>query len=216
MRPVEAAQLHQLIGKNILGHDCTGSFPIRSSKRKMILHNPLAEGLGNNRPSIHDPKTIRDLLPIGVLRSGRDPVNHRARKGNVLRDELPQLFIAERGKAGYRIANFDSILRQIITNQNRKRRLPCRTPQAKRFSQEAGNTLRICGIGEIRNDCWMCFIKAAGRTVQAISLFRDRQRHDTNLRPAEQLENFGLLLRRHHDIKDGPDDAQHIRVIVTA
>ena len=77
---VEQAQLHQLVGLDVVDDLDADVLVGRAAERERVLEHPLRERLADHRPGVVDVEALLDLGAVGVGGLRRDPVDHRVRE----------------------------------------------------------------------------------------------------------------------------------------
>ena len=153
--------------------------------REAILDHPLAERLGDDRRGVLDAEARRDRGAVLVGRRGRDAVDHRGGKRDLVADVAGKRAIAQRGEARRRCRDGAAVVRKVVAAQHGEGVHLRLAPPPQRLDQEARRGARPRRIGQVVHDVGMRLVERGGRRIVAVALLGDGQRDDLHRRIAQ-------------------------------
>jgi hypothetical protein len=96
---VQNAHLHFFVRSDIAGQLRAYILKSRAPSRKMILENPLAEWLADNRRLVHEAETLPDKRAVSPRSARRNSIDHAAGESDIAFDPLRQASATQLGKS---------------------------------------------------------------------------------------------------------------------
>ena len=180
MPAIEDAQLHQLVGRDILHELHADLFQRRTAKREVIFQHPLGEVLAEDGPAIGNAELLRQDRAFAVRGAGGDAVDHAVGKGHGLGDPVGEIRVRQPRQPHQRIAGDAPVMGDVVTahdREGRHARLAALAQRGQDHAEHGARGLRVGGIGGNRR---------VGRIepvlgVEEIAALGDRHRHDADI-----------------------------------
>ena len=153
---------------------------------EIVLNDPLPERLADDRSGIARADDARDLLDVLGRGARDDPVDHRARKGDIGLDPARQRRRPQSREFAHRRPEPRAVGRDIVAADQRQRRSAGLSPPLEGHRQQPEQRLRRERALHVRAQGGVVEIERAGRRSQAIALLGHRHRHDGNRRSGER------------------------------
>lgn len=123
MAGVEQAQLHQLVGCDVVDQQHADFLERRATVAEVVLEHPGGERLGDDGPAVVDPPEFgcHDVDRLGGGRRGGDPVHHRV--GGELRvrgDPFAETGIRTVGVGGERVPRDVTVALDVVARHDRR------------------------------------------------------------------------------------------------
>src|ERR1700737_3383856 len=135
MGAVQQAQLGAVVRSDIVGHDDSGTFPVRPLARGAILDDPLHEAFALYGPTVCHAEHFTNALAQIIGRRGRDAVDHGARECHLLLDPTRQVAIISLCKLLYGPSEARSIVDEVVATDDGQRPNAARASAPQRFDE---------------------------------------------------------------------------------
>jgi hypothetical protein len=158
---VQDAQLHQLMGGDVLHELHADLFQRGPASGEVILQHPLPEGLASHRHRVDETEAVGHQRPLPVGGRGRDAVHHGIREGDIGRDPVGEGGVGETREAGDGACRDMAVLRKVVAGHDSERRHVGRPSAAERREDHAEDGAGRARRGGIRHHVGVCGIEAA-------------------------------------------------------
>ena len=175
MPAVEDAELHQLVGRNILHELDADILEPWPSLRKIVLQHPLAEGFANNRRLVVEIEGLVDELDLTRAGGRCDTVDHAVRKGDIVLDIGGDVAAHLACETHHRGLGDVAVARQVVARHDGEWRQASVSPLLERGDDDAEDGFRCFRIMGIRQDLGMARIETTGLGVDKIAALRHSQ-----------------------------------------
>ena len=117
---VEQAQLHPLVGGDVLDDVHSDLLEGRPSPAEPVLDHPLDEGLRAHGPGVLDAEALGEFHPGAIGGRGRDAVDHGAGEVDVLVDPGDEVGDAAQREAAHGLPGDCAVVRQVVAAHDRR------------------------------------------------------------------------------------------------
>ena len=191
MSGVEQAQLHVLIGSDIVDELDSGFFVGRPTGGESVLEHPLEEGFGHDRPGVDDAGVRAQFGPIVVGRGRGDAVDHRVRECHVGIHPLGQPLIDEAGEGGEHLLRDPAVMGDVVARLHGERLdalLPAVPQRRDDIAEDRGRCRTRSQGRDVGDDDRVVADELAGDGVDVVAALGDGEGDEANGRVREQSE----------------------------
>ena len=206
MGGVEQAQLHQLVGHDVLDHLHPDPLEGRAACGEVVLENPLGEGLAHHRPGVLDAQPgaeIGDVLRRGLR---GDPVHHAVGEGDVLFDPDRQLRIAHSGLGDDGGARDLAVAGQVVAAHDREGAGTGLAASAQRLHDVAEGGGGRVRVGGVMDGARGLGAEGAGGVVDVVSALGHRQGDDPRGGCGHEAQDGLGVVGGEEEVVDRADD----------
>ena len=203
---VEQAQLHELVGGDVVDHLHPDLLQRGPPGGEVVLEHPLAEGFADHWPGVLNAESAPKLRDIRLRGLRGDPIDHAAGEGDVAVDPVGQLRVTHRGLGDDRRARHLPVAGQVVTAQDRERhgsRFPTASQRLDDVAEGRRRLTRVLGVvdGAGTED-----VELACRVVDVVTALGDRQRDDPGGRCAQEGQDRLRVVGGEEVVVDRADD----------
>ena len=204
---VEQADLHLLVGRDVVGELHADLFPGRAPSAEMIFQHPLHEGFADHRPGVFHAVPLGQLAAVGGAGHRGDAVDHGVGKADVRRDPARQPRVEPFGEGQQRLARHLAVVREVVAGHHGERRHACVAAPPQSLAEKAEDPARGPRVGQVVAHQRQLGEELAAAIVDAVAAFGDGQRDDADGRLGKLFQQrLGAVLGEQH-AADGADHA---------
>ncbi|SVJ64414.1 Uncharacterised protein [Klebsiella pneumoniae] len=204
---VEQADLHLLVGRDVVGELHADLFPGRAPSAETIFQHPLHEGFADHRPGVFHVVPLGQLAAVGGAGHRGDAVDHGVGKADVRRDPARQPRVEPFGEGQQRLARHLAVMREVVAGHHGERRHACVAAPPQSLAEKAEDPARGPRVGQVVAHQRQLGEELAAAIVDAVAAFGDGQRDDADGRLGKFFQQrLGAVLGEQH-AADGADHA---------
>mmetsp|Transcript_27623 Transcript_27623/g.80051 ORF Transcript_27623/g.80051 Transcript_27623/m.80051 type:complete len:199 (+) Transcript_27623:648-1244(+) len=167
----------------------SGSFTID----KVVFHHPLYEWLTKDRIVVLDPICCLHKVNFFPSRFGSNAINHAIGEADMFLNPSTQVWVLQFGQTTNDVTSRVSIVRNVITTNDRKRSHTSLASLTKGLHNHTNNRLRIFRMGNVMLNVWMRRVERSRRGTQIVSTFGNTGTDYFDVRVLEFLLDGGEL-----------------------
>lgn len=215
---VEEAELHELVGDDVVNNLDADLVVIRATLGELLLQDPLGEVLADNRPGILVAVLFLDVLAVLVGGLRVDAVNHGVGERDVLLHPGRQLRIDGLGEAQEHLRGDVTVALDVVAAHHRERGDALLLAgddgggDEAEEGDETGEVVLLDGL-DVGGDLRVIELEIAGDVVEVVATFGDSQGNDADGSVGQHRNGVGRIVGGEDIVDDRADDPGVFRTV---